>query len=142
MKNNESHWLIRSAAGQISGPVSKTELKRIIDIGKFQLDSEICPENSYWFTIDDLDELNKYFSKDEVNHLLKMTAKQYDLDHNEATRPISLEDYHNNHQPPQRAKTFMGIERIHIMGMIFFAGVIISILAVVWILHRLNAPIE
>ncbi len=141
MKQAESQWLIRNISGQIIGPVTKTELKRFIDHGKFQLDSEICPENSYWFTIDDLDELQKFFSKDEITHLLKVTSLQLDLDHNEATRPISLQQFQNQNAP-QRAKTFMGIERIHIMGIIFFTGVIFSILAVVWILHRLNAPLE
>ena len=141
MKNPETQWMIRSSAGQIIGPITKTELKRMIDHGKFQIDSEICPENSYLFTIDDLDELNRFFSKDEVEHLLKVTAHQHDLDHNEATRPISIEQYRNIKNQPVRAKSFMGIERIHVLGIIFFSGVVLSILAVVWILHRLNSSL-
>lgn len=141
--NVNTLWLIRQASGMILGPVNTLELKKILVKTKQYPDTEICPQNSYWFNIVDTDELKKHFNAEDVIKILHMTgdssgdsgpdSTRSDI---EATRPAVPIEQTQEKRPQQYVQ--QPIFSKQTFASVFFIGVVLSIFALVFLLKKLN----
>ncbi len=127
---NETLWLIRNASGRIEGPLPFSKLKAMMAEGRLPPDSEICPENSYWFTFQELDEMKRHFTAEEISGAAARFRSDIGAPE-DATKP-DLRPSSQSAQPPR------GLERAQLLGIFFFIGIVAALLAVLWIHHRLS----
>ncbi|MBI2606065.1 MAG: hypothetical protein HYW49_08300 [Deltaproteobacteria bacterium] len=132
---NETLWLIRNASGRIEGPLPFSKLKAMMAEGRLPPDSEICPENSYWFTFQEFDEMKRHFTAEEISGVVARFRRDAGAVE-DATKPdlsSSLE-----RDEPASVRRPRGLERAQLLGIIFFIGIVAALLAVLWIHHSLS----
>ena len=153
-------WLLRRTKGEILGPMSLGELKKMFMSGGLPSDSEFCPENGYWFSFQEIEELKKYFTPQEITAALRPIEKsqspveestQSDMTKPDTMRPDAKIDAHHREQAsdeqsssshrgsiPEEVSKSVFIEQGQFFGIVFFVGVIGAIFAVIWLIHKLN----
>ena len=60
-KKIEPNWLIRDISNNVRGPYTNTEILNLIKKGIIRGKSEICKSNSYWFTLEEKNEVGRFF---------------------------------------------------------------------------------
>lgn len=156
---HETLWLIRGASGRIEGPLPFSKLKAMMAEGRLAPDSEICPENSYWFTFQELDEMKRHFTAEEISGLLARFRSDAGAVE-DATKP-DLSPASGSARAAAKAQTSgepreqgpsasrqrgepglpgpsRGLERAQLLGILFFIGIVAALLAVLWIHHSLS----
>lgn len=157
--DRETLWLIRNASGRIEGPLPFSKLKAMMAEGRLPPDSEICPENSYWFTFQELDEMKRHFSAEEISGVMARfrrdagavedaTKPDFGLSSqamaastkSKATRRPREQEPSAERQrnEPASARPSHGLERAQLFGILFFIGIVAALLAVLWIHHSLS----
>ena len=72
MKN----WLIRHPDLSFERPVSETDLIRLIETGKLGPRDEICKSGSYWFHLQDAQEVRKFLHNVKLEAILPKMAER------------------------------------------------------------------
>jgi hypothetical protein len=67
---NSYSWLIRHPDLTFSGPMSKAELVRKIESGEVLIQDEICTGGGYWFSIQEVDEVTKFFGEIRLQSMI------------------------------------------------------------------------
>lgn len=140
--NTDRLWLIRNQNGSILGPMTFANLMTELTSGTIPIDSELCPENSYWFTFHDLDDMRLHFNEDQLAIILKSLRGGLDSDDDSTRADIVLPQYSApkfNSDSANRMKTPFGLERVQFFIIFFFGGLIAALLIVIWLLNRLES---
>ena len=81
MTNQEFHWMIRDAKNVVRGPYRREEICDLLKKNQLKTQTEICQGNSYWFPVEDLREIAKFFPEIGgalVENSPTMTITQFD----------------------------------------------------------------
>ncbi|MGZ3739846.1 MAG: hypothetical protein ACXVB9_10770, partial [Bdellovibrionota bacterium] len=57
---NEAGWLIRDTSNKIRGPFKQAEIVQLIKRGQLKGKTELSRANSYWFAIEEKNELGRF----------------------------------------------------------------------------------
>jgi len=87
MKN----WLIRHPDLSFERPVSETDLIRMIETGKLGPRDEICKSGSYWFHLQDAQEVRKFLHNVKLEAILPKMADRTSTSLVTDTRAKSVE---------------------------------------------------
>jgi ABC-type antimicrobial peptide transport system permease subunit len=149
-------WLIRKKSGEIIGPLDYEGLKKEIQLNQFNVNLEICPENSYWFTLRENEELAKFFTKEELEEMLN--PKNF-LDQglqNESTKQIigpkkkeeeNIKEKNLNQQSNdlsfKKTNQSLKTENFQLfsrqsLSVLFFIGIIAAIIGVIILINQLQ----
>ena len=61
-----SLWMIRKKSNHIIGPLARDQVLEMVSRGHLEADDELCPENGYWFSLYEVDEVKKHLGLQEV----------------------------------------------------------------------------
>ena len=84
-------WLIRRADFVFSRPVTKEELVEMIERGDIVPKDEICEANGYWFSIQDVVEVRKFFGEIRLQSMMERNEENTSSTNTNTTRNIDLE---------------------------------------------------
>jgi len=154
MTDDQRTWLIRHADRSFSRPISETELRSLFDAGGMNPQDEICCANEYWFSVQDVKEMRRYFGSLSFEGIFKKSNEEItaERDLNTAKILINPEDLKvemKKSEPPQVVKPAVrevvapavSITEVNVVhkeshaGKIIFAvlTILIVLLFVVWL---------
>lgn len=97
--DSQKQWLVRKNGSGISllGPYYTDQVRMMVEQGMLDVDDELCPENSYWFSLREAAEVKRFLGIDKVpsNKASDEEATQPDLVDASDTDP-NLEAPHPN----------------------------------------------
>lgn len=81
-----TYWLVRHSDLTIERPISKDLLVKKIESGEILAQDEICEGAGYWFTIQEVEEVRKYFGEIVLRSLI---PKENETTSATATTPLA-----------------------------------------------------
>ncbi len=71
-------WMLRTTDNQLTGPFSQEVIKQKLLGGELKADDEICPANSYWFSVHEIAEVRNHLGIDPPASLLSVLPRPAD----------------------------------------------------------------
>lgn len=136
-------WLVRTHQKRIIGPIVTEELILKIKSGQFEIEDEICQENGYWFSLQEVAETKRFLGLDIgmlqkiFNQLNDDEATQPDIGAVEVNEPAQKNPYTNSSQTqvPTKKRIF---EKGTLLNLFIIAGFILIGFTVRWVIQVLS----
>ncbi len=135
-------WLIRDTNNNIRGPYTHTEISQLIKKGQLKGKIEICRSKTYWFRIEEREELENFFPDLIEADTKKIGQEQIEPDE-ESTQVFTAPQVPVYTRPTKAAKSTAPVKEVTapaIKNKLKFAGIVLAIILFAVLLIHLQEP--